>query len=110
MTDTAHAQTGSEVAVNTGNDEGITPTGQTSADQTGSTDPKLVTAVHAIRQALDNDPMTAHADVRVRPENGKIALKGKVSSDSLKSSIESKARGAANGIDIDSQLKVSDQK
>ncbi len=86
--------------------EALTPTGHTSSEQTPMADPKLITAAHSIREALDNDPTTAHADVRVVPENGKISLEGKVNTESQKTSIESKARQAANGCPIDSQLKV----
>lgn len=86
--------------------EALTPTGHTSSEQTPLADPKLITAAHAIREALDNDATTAHADVRVVPENGKISLEGKVNNESQKTSIESKARQAANGCPIDSRLKV----
>lgn len=86
--------------------DALTPTGHTSSEQTPVADPKLITAAHSIREALDNDPTTAHADVRVVPENGKISLEGKVNTESQKTSIESKARQAANGCPVDSQLNV----
>jgi trimeric autotransporter adhesin len=84
----------------------LSPTGQTSADQTPAADASLISAAQSIRKALDNDSSLARADVQVTPENGKILLRGKVSEESIKRSIEKKAKSAANGKDVDNEITV----
>src|SRR5690606_17875836 len=77
---TASADTANQTAllpspvVLTEDDEQLTPTGSTSADQSPAS---AVTAM-SIRQALDNDPSLAKEDVQVTT---KIVLRGTVESD-----------------------------
>lgn len=87
-------------------DVSLSPTGKTSGDQNPSSNGALITAAQAVRKALDDDSTLARADVVVTPEEGKLVLRGKVTSEQ-KSAIESKAADAAAGQEIDSKLTVS---
>lgn len=74
---------------------GLAPTGQTSAEQTPSAAPALIEAARAIRTALDRDPRLRELAVQVRPENGKLVLRGRVPDGRLIQAIEAQARRAA---------------
>ncbi|MDO8544325.1 MAG: PRC-barrel domain-containing protein [Opitutaceae bacterium] len=90
-------------------DSALSPTGKTSADQIpANADPSLMAAARAVRQALDQDPSLAHLDVRVTPENGKLILRGSVEDEELARSVEKKAKSAASGQQVESQLNQDD--
>ncbi len=86
----------------------LTPTGRTSAGQNpyAGADSSLITASTAIRTALDGDDMLRSAGVRVIPGNGKVVLRGTVSSDETKQKIEAAAKKAASDAQIENEIKV----
>ncbi|WP_158277653.1 PRC-barrel domain-containing protein [Opitutus sp. ER46] len=85
---------------------GLTPTGQTSADQTPPGEPSLIKSVQAVRQALDSDPELARVDVTVAPEDGKVFLRGHAPNESVRDAIVKKAQAAAHGADVESRLRL----
>jgi len=84
----------------------LSPTGKTSAEQSPSIDPDLMSTARAIRESLDGDDSLRAADIEVKPENGRIVLRGTVKDEALKNSMEKKARAAAADHDIDFQVTV----
>ena len=87
----------------------LSPTGSTSNDQNVSASKNLVGQARAIRQALDDDPATAQANVTVTPGNNKIMLEGTVKDEPTKSEIEQIARRTAQGADVDSKLSIENR-
>lgn len=81
-------------------DEQLTATGRES----------MGTAAQAIRSALNADQTLASEDVRVQETGRKIMLQGKVSSEDVKTRIETLAKQAAGSAEVDSKLKVEKQK
>lgn len=85
----------------------LTPTGKTSADQTPTGDAALIGAAQAIRAALDENAELASADITVKPEDGRLMLRGKVKSEALKKSAIQAAEDAAKGKSVDaSELTI----
>jgi DNA segregation ATPase FtsK/SpoIIIE, S-DNA-T family len=86
----------------------LTPTGRTSADPKQSrAATESLSAAKAIRETFAREAATiAQIDVAVNPENGSIVLRGSVPDEQLKKSIEEKAKQAAKGARIDSQIAV----
>ena len=89
----------------------LTPTGRTVADQKAAAPAAgSLSAVKAIRAALDQEAAAiARIGVEVNPENGNIVLRGSVTDESLKKSIEEKAAQAAQGAKIDSQIAIENR-
>lgn len=85
-------------------DEQLTPTGR------GQGNWALSGASSAVEAALENDESLAAEDVRVQAAGQKIMLQGKVSSEEKKEQIETVARQAAGGAEIENKLKVKKQK
>jgi sporulation protein YlmC with PRC-barrel domain len=83
-----------------------TPTGFSSAEQNPTTTQKLIDGAHAIRAALDQNQDTAHENVTIIPVNGKITLKGTVSSDARKAEVERIANRAGEPNVVISNLQV----
>lgn len=81
-----------------------TPTGYTGSPFTSANSPATVVAM-AVRQALDKDQTLAKANVQVKPEN-RIALRGTVASEQLRSTIERTAKEAAPGVQVDNHITV----
>ena len=81
------------------NDEQLTPTGRTSADQNSGSS----VAALAIRQALDGDPEMAKQKVEVRT---KILLRGTVASEEAKKRVEELARQAAKNAEVENHITV----
>lgn len=82
-------------------------TGRTSAQQTPRSSPGLVSAAHAIRQALDEDNDFSHLDVRVLPEADHVLLSGTVPDEETKADLEHSAERAAPGANLDFAIKVT---
>jgi hypothetical protein len=80
-------------------DEQLTPTGRTSAEQ----GPASAVSAMAIRHALDNDPTLAREDVRVKT---KIVLEGTVQSEEAKKRVEDLVKQNASSAEIDNQITV----
>jgi hypothetical protein len=85
------------------------PTGFTSTQQVPTTNQQLLNGVQSIRRALDANATTSHENVTIVPENGKITLRGSVSTDALKSQIENTAREAGQPNVVVSRLTVQNQ-
>jgi sporulation protein YlmC with PRC-barrel domain len=81
------------------NDEQLTPTGRTSAEQSPASG---VTAM-AIRHALDKDETLARENIQV---STKVVLRGSVRSEEAKRRVEELARQAVNQAEIDNQITV----
>jgi sporulation protein YlmC with PRC-barrel domain len=84
--------------------QSATPTGYTGSPFTSANPPATAAAV-AVRQALDQDQSLAKANVQVIPEN-RIALRGTVESEQLRSNIERTAKEAAPGVQVDNHITV----
>lgn len=81
-----------------------TPTGLTGSPFT-SANPPATAAAMAVRRALDQDAALARANVQVIPES-RIALRGTVESEQIRSNIERTAKEAAPGLQVDNHITV----
>lgn len=81
-----------------------TPTGLTGSPFT-SANPPATAAAMAVRRALDQDASLARASVQVIPES-RIALRGTVESEQIRSNIERTAKEAAPGLQVDNHITV----
>lgn len=72
-------------------------------------DQKRNAPVAAIRNAIQQDPSlpAAAKTVDVLAQNGKVVLRGTVSSEDVKQKIEHKAESVANGWSVDDEVKVA---
>ena len=80
------------------------PTGYTGSPFTSANPPATAAAI-AVRQALDQDQVLAKANVQVIPES-RIALRGTVESEQVRSNIERTAKEAAPGLQVDNHITV----
>jgi len=81
-----------------------TPTGLTGSPFT-SANPPATSAAMAVRRALDQDSSLARAQVQVIPES-RIALRGTVESEQIRSNIERTAKEVAPGLQVDNHITV----
>lgn len=81
-----------------------TPTGLTGLPFT-SANPPATSAAMAVRRALDQDTSLARANVQVIPES-RIALRGIVDSEQIRSNIERTAKEVAPGVQVDNHITV----
>jgi osmotically-inducible protein OsmY len=83
----------------------MSPTGREQSSQRGGS-ASLSAASSAIQSAIQADQSLASEDVRVQQTGNRIMLQGKVSSEQVKTRIETMAKEAAAGVEIDNKLKV----
>ncbi len=81
-----------------------TPTGVTGSPFL-SANPPATSAAMAVRRALDQDASLSRAQVQVIPES-RIALRGTVESESIRSNIERTAKEVAPGMQVDNHITV----
>ena len=67
----------------------------------------LAASAHAIRQAIDNDPVLTAENVHVMSETGRIVLRGAARNQSAKDGIEEAARRATPNVRIENQITVT---
>jgi hypothetical protein len=81
------------------------------ANRSGMDDSAGIPRASAVQQALRSDASVSNwaGNVSVTTENQRVVLRGTVPSQEAKTLIEQRARDAAGGATIDSQLTVSDR-
>lgn len=85
----------------------LTPTGRPSSDDgIHSAAATLASAARSARQALDQIPELARADIRVTAENDMLLLRGRVATEQLKSRAAAAVEDAASGIKLRNELAV----
>jgi hypothetical protein len=89
--------------------ENLTPTGRTSADPYPVAAAGAGNAAVAVRLALDQDESLRGVGVRVIPDQGRVALRGAVTSEQTKRRIEAVARKAADGAAITNEITVENR-
>lgn len=82
-------------------------TNNSSANSHASTN--AAAPVDAVRSAIRGDSELGQSaqNIKVAKHDGKVVLRGTVSTEALKDKIENKAESAANGCPIDNQIKVA---
>lgn len=83
----------------------MSPTGREQSSQRGGST-SLSAASSAIQSAIQADQSLASEDVRVQQTGNRIMLQGKVSSEQVKTRIETLAKQHAAGVEVDNKLKV----
>ncbi len=88
--------------------ETISPTGRTEPAQPPITSAAatLASAARSARQALDNTPALARANITVAAEGNALRLRGSVATENEKKQAEAAVRQATSGVNVENQLTV----
>lgn len=89
--------------------EAVSPTGRAEPTQgpLTSMEATLASAARSARQALDNSPDLARANITVAVEDNVLRLRGSVATEKEKRRAESAVRQAASGVNVENLLTVT---
>lgn len=89
--------------------DAVAPTGRTDTETGSVTSPAatLASAARSARQALDNHPELARANITVSAANGTLHLEGSVATEQQKKQAEVAVKQAASGVKLENQLTVA---